>query len=191
LGQIKVNVGCGVSGIAGWVNIDNSPTIVVSRIPLLRHWMKVPHGLVRKGLPFSDGAVDYIYSSHTFEHFTYEASLALSRECFRVLRLGGILRVVVPDLGLIVKQYLADSQPLASHRMVDRLSLNHTLHDWLHPGSNHSQMFDRHSLVHLLESAGFSAPRVSRYRESEILEIDQIELEARRAESLYTEAKKT
>src|SRR5262252_1640036 len=112
--DIKVNIGCGLSGISGWHNLDNSPTITLARIPLVKRLLKIPDWPrdvrrydVRKGLQFADGSVRYIYSSHTFEHFTYAESLAVAKECFRVLMPEGILRVVVPDLSLIVREYLA------------------------------------------------------------------------------------
>jgi SAM-dependent methyltransferase len=195
--EIKINIGCGLSGIPGWVNIDNSPTILISRIPLLRRLAKVPAWPrdvrrldVLKGLPFADATVQCIYSSHTFEHFTFDESLALSKECLRVLRPGGVIRIVVPDLMLIVKEYLADQAPLASHRFLDRLSLGHSFRDIVHPGSNHSQMFDQRSLVHLLRTAGFTNPEISSFRQSRIPEIEQIELEVRKGESLYVEAQR-
>jgi len=197
MAEIKINIGCGLSGIPGWFNFDNSPTIIASRIPVLRRLLKVPSWPsdvrrldVRNGLPFANGSVRYIYSSHTFEHFTYDESLGIAKECFRVLRPSGILRVVVPDLSLIVSEYLADPEPLASHRLVSRLSLKRSLQDIVHPGSNHSQMFDARSLVHLLNTAGFTNSEVSSYRVSEIPEIDDLELEVRKRESLYAEARK-
>jgi hypothetical protein len=51
-------------------------------------------------------------------------------------------------------------------------------------------MFDGKSLVHMLRSAGFEHVEISSYRMSAIPEIDQIELEVRRRESLYVEARK-
>jgi len=51
-------------------------------------------------------------------------------------------------------------------------------------------MFDARSLVHTLRAAGFDRAEVSSYRISAIPEIDQIELEVRRRESIYVEAKK-
>ena len=195
--EIKINIGCGLSGVPGWVNIDNSPTILISRIPLLGRLAKVPawpgdvrYLDVRKGLPFAEASVQCIYSSHTFEHFTFDESLALSKECLRVLQPGGTIRIVVPDLALIVKEYLADQAPLASHKFLARLSLSHSFRDIVHPGSNHSQMFDGRSLVHLLKSAGFPNPEVSSYRKSRIPDIEQIELEVRMGESLYVEAQR-
>jgi SAM-dependent methyltransferase len=195
--EIKVNIGCGLSGISGWHNLDNSPTITLSRIPLLGRLLKAPAWPadvrrydVRKGLPFRDGSVRYIYSSHTFEHFTYAESLAIAKDCHRALARGGIVRIVVPDLGLIVKEYLADPAPLAAQAFLSRLALNHSLQDVVHPGSHHSQMFDGRALVHVLRSAGFGDTEVSNYRTSAIPEIEQIELEERRHESLYVEARR-
>jgi SAM-dependent methyltransferase len=195
--EIKVNIGCGLSGISGWRNLDNSPTITLSRIPLLKHLLRTPAWPrdvrrydVRRGLPFTTNSVRYIYSSHTFEHFTYEEALQIARNCKDVLEPEGILRIVVPDLELIVREYVADPTPLASRTFLSRLSLNHSWRDFLHPGSNHSQMFDAQSLVHLLREAGFEQVAVSSYRTSAIPEIDHIELEARRRESLYVEARK-
>jgi predicted SAM-dependent methyltransferase len=145
---------------------------------------------VRKGLSFETGSVRYVYSSHTFEHFTYAEALGIAKECFRVLQAGGVIRIAVPDLGWIVRDYVADKDAMASHKFISRLMLNHSLQDVIHPGSNHSQMFDQRSLAHLLQEAGFSSPGVRAFRESEIPEIDRLELEVRRDESLYVEARK-
>ncbi len=101
---------------------------------------------------------------------------------------GGVLRVVVPNLRLIVEQYLQDSDPLASHRFLERLSLAHKFRDLIHPGANHSQMFDQRSLVRLLEVAGFRNCQPAEFMESRIPNMCQIELAQRRNESLYVEA---
>jgi SAM-dependent methyltransferase len=194
--EMKLNIGCGTSGIPGWVNIDNSPTILLSRLPFGRRIFHTPHwpsdvrrADVRKRIPFSDSSVFYIYSSHTFEHFTYEESLAVAKECFRVLKPGGILRIVVPDLGIMVRDYLAEAvNPKASHRFIGRLLLTGSARDVLHPGAHHKQMFDAASLVHLLREAGFPAPSVSAFGSSRIPDIAAIELESRRSESLYVES---
>jgi len=194
--ELKLNIGCGTSGIEGWVNIDNSPSVLLSRLPLGRrifHTPDWPHGVrradVRKRIPFPDSSVSCIYSSHTFEHFTYEESRAVARECFRVLRPGGVLRIVVPDLGIMVRDYLADTaDPMASHRFVSRLLLTPNLRDLVHAGAHHKQMFDARSLAHMLRGVGFLAPELSTFGRSRIAEIAEIELETRRFESLYVEA---
>ena len=192
-----VNIGCALTAPDGWYNIDNSPTIWLSRVPVARRIFKTPvwpksvhrHDVL-KGLPFADVSVDFIYSSHTFEHFTYAQSLALTKECFRVLKPQGMLRIVVPDLASLVRDYLTDSAPLASHRFIQRLLLGHTWHDLLHPGAHHSQMFDERSLVAMVQEAGFNNPSVSHFAESRIPNVLSVELEERKRESLYVEVEK-
>ncbi|MGA7648773.1 MAG: methyltransferase domain-containing protein, partial [Terriglobales bacterium] len=196
--ELKLNIGCGTSGIEGWVNIDNSPSILLSRLPFGKKIFRTPDWPrdvlrvdVRKRIPYPDASVACIYSSHTFEHFSYEESRAVARECFRVLKHGGILRIVVPDLGIMVRDYLADTaDPLASHRFVSRLLLTANVRDLVHAGAHHKQMFDARSLVHMLQEAGFAAPEVSAFGSSRIADIAKIELESRRSESLYVEAAK-
>ena len=193
--ELKLNIGCGTAGIAGWVNIDNSPSILLSRLPFGRRIFRTPdwpgdvrRADVRKRIPFPDSSVSCIYSSHTFEHFTYEESRAVARECFRVLRPGGILRIVVPDLEILVRDYLSDhSDPLASHNFVSRLLLTASLRDIVHAGAHHKQMFDARSLAHMLQEAGFLAPERRVFGSSRIVNIEEIELESRRSESLYVE----
>jgi SAM-dependent methyltransferase len=194
--DLKLNIGCGTSGIDGWVNIDNSPSILLSRLPLGKRIFRTPdwpRGVrradVRKRIPFPDSSVSYIYSSHTFEHFTWEESCAVARECFRVLKPNGVLRIVVPDLGIMVRDYLSDtSNPMASHRFISRLILTANLRDIVHAGAHHKQMFDGRSLVHMLQGVGFPAPELTAFGISRIREIAEIELESRRSESLYVEA---
>lgn len=196
--MLRVNIGCGTSAPVGWYNIDNSPTILLSRIPAASRLFRTtlwPQNVHRhdvlKGLPFGDETVDFIYSSHSFEHFTYQQSLALTKDCFRVLKRQGILRVVVPDLEQIVRDYLADPAPMASHRFIGRLLLGHTWRDLLHPGAHHSQMFDARSLSATLQKAGFAVPRTRGFGDSDIPEVLKVEIEARRNESLYVEAIKS
>lgn len=196
--ELKLNIGCGVSGIAGWCNIDNSPTVLLSRFPLARQLFRTPdwprdvHRInVLRGLPFPDASVTCIYSSHLLQGLTHEESLVLLEECFRVLRSGGVLRVVVPDLELVVKNYLADRDPQASHKFMRRLNPpTSALRDLLRKGRRYAQMFDARSLTRLFIDAGFSCPEVSAFKESRIPEIAALELDQRRNESLYVEATK-
>jgi SAM-dependent methyltransferase len=179
--ELKLNSGCGTSGIEGWVNIDNSPSILLSRLPFGRRIFRTPdwprnvrRADVRKRIPFPDSSVSCIYSSHAFECLTYEESVAVARECFRVLRPGGILRIVVPDLGIFVRDYLeGTADAMASHRFISRLLLTPSFSDVVHAGAHQKQMFDGRSLVHMLQEAGFPSPEVSTFCSSRIAEIAQ------------------
>lgn len=90
-----VNLGCGNHFHPEWTNLDLRP-----QDPRVSPWD------VKSGLPFPDGSLDAVYHSHLLEHLDVEDGAQLVRECYRVLRPGGILRVVVPDLEQIARLYL-------------------------------------------------------------------------------------
>ena len=62
------------------------------------------------------------------------------------------------------------------------------IRDVVHPGTNLRRTFDARSLTHVLKEAGSAAPEVSSSGTSRIPEVDQLDLEVRRRESLYVEA---
>ena len=59
-----------------------------------------------KRFNFASNSVDIIYSSHMFEHLSRDSAKNFIKESHRVLRKGGILRIVVPDLKKRVDDYL-------------------------------------------------------------------------------------
>jgi predicted SAM-dependent methyltransferase len=90
-----LNLGCGSRYHAAWTNVDftSSGTDVLA------------HNLL-KGIPFADQSFDVVYHSHVLEHFSKDDGNRFLKECYRVLKPNGILRVAVPDLERIVKEYL-------------------------------------------------------------------------------------
>lgn len=91
-----LNVGCGRHFHPAWRNID-----VVSYSPQVE-----AHDL-RLGLPAKPGQYDMVYHSHVLEHLTPANAQRLLEECYRVLKPGGVLRVVVPDLEFIARSYIS------------------------------------------------------------------------------------
>lgn len=89
-----LNLGCGSRFHEDWVNIDYLPSDE-----------KVIKCDILAGLPFEEGSFDACYSSHMIEHFSKEDSLLLIKEMFRVLKIGGICRIVVPDFQDCVAEY--------------------------------------------------------------------------------------
>ncbi len=91
----SLNLGCGKRYHPDWVNIDftsQSESVVA-------------HDL-SKGIPAAADTYDMVYHSHLLEHFSKDVAPKFLQECFRVLKPKGILRVVVPDLEAITRQYL-------------------------------------------------------------------------------------
>ncbi|UPU37639.1 methyltransferase domain-containing protein [Geomonas paludis] len=108
--RVLLNLGCGVRTNPEWVNIDWSLKLRLSRLPLVRRLVSCPGGVMihdlRKGIPFADGSVDAVYSSHVLEHLMREHAALFLKEMFRVLKPGGTVRIVVPDLEAAARNYL-------------------------------------------------------------------------------------
>lgn len=94
-----VNVACGLSFLDGWLNFDYEPANAsVTRANLLGR------------LPLSDEVADVVYSSHFLEHIPRTRVAGFLGECFRVLKPGGRIRLVLPDLDEICREYLLQRQ---------------------------------------------------------------------------------
>src|SRR5688500_20406672 len=76
----KLHLGSGPQRLEGWLNVDNLPYPGVDRVLD-----------VTAGLPFED--VQFIFAEHFIEHLQFDAAVALMRECRRVLRDEGVLRL--------------------------------------------------------------------------------------------------
>jgi SAM-dependent methyltransferase len=92
---LLINLGCGARFHPAWVNLDIAP----QSAEVQRHDLREP-------LPFGDATCAAVYCSHVLEHCARANAPVFLRECHRVLRPGGIVRVVVPDLGTIAQLYL-------------------------------------------------------------------------------------
>lgn len=89
-----LNVGCGSQFHKDWVNID-----------MTSNSMDVIAANVLNRIPFPDNSFDVVYHSQVLEHIPKERARKFIEECLRVLKPGGIIRVVVPDLENIVDEY--------------------------------------------------------------------------------------
>ncbi len=95
-GAAYLNIGCGNHFLSDWENLDFEP-----KNSSVRKWD------IRRGLPCPDEHFDLVYSSHVLEHLSSAEVEKLIQECRRVLRPGGTLRVVVPDLEAMAREYLS------------------------------------------------------------------------------------
>ena len=89
-------------------------------------------------LPFADDTFTFAFSEHFFEHLFLDEACELLKECFRVLRSGACLRVVVPDADL--RTYMAP-EPAAYSTGDGR---------WTHP-DKHKTRWSIYSLSYVLE----------------------------------------
>ncbi len=90
-----LNIGCGTKYNEDWVNIDMySPSSDVLKCNIL------------KGIPFPDESFEIVYHSQVLEHIPKEKAFDFVKECYRVLKNDGIIRIVVPDLENIAREYI-------------------------------------------------------------------------------------
>lgn len=187
--NFMVNIGCGNNPVKGWINLD------LRKGPDLTYWD------CRRGLPFDNGSVTGIFTEHFFEHLDYrvEAPFFL-RECWRSLKPGGVLRVIVPDGGLYLSLYQKDWSCLARVRPLieegDRYRdywLNdiyetkmELINSVFRQNGEHKYTYDADTLVKLMQRCGFTQVVQQKYGTSLLKEL-MLDRRDRANESLYVE----
>ncbi|GMR18014.1 MAG: hypothetical protein BMS9Abin33_0414 [Gammaproteobacteria bacterium] len=109
---LMLNLGCGDRTHQSWINIDYSLKARLKELRILSPFIKPPNPPgylnydLRRGIPFNDSDVDVVYASHVLEHLEKSHALPFMEEIYRVLKPNGVIRIVVPDLEIAVKDYL-------------------------------------------------------------------------------------
>jgi SAM-dependent methyltransferase len=199
--RVMINLGCGAKMNWSWNNLDFSPYArlahhmniakILKKVRVVskeryQNLLEVDPNIIlwdlRKGIPFNNITFDVVYHSHLLEHIDQEYAPTFLKECYRVLKSGGILRVVVPDLQKIIVRYNSavnsiedgDPEAIADHKIVtyelfDQMVRNETsgTEEQRFPvrfierfirgnaakvGELHRWMYDKYSLGELLKS---------------------------------------
>jgi predicted SAM-dependent methyltransferase len=137
----------------------------------------VRFGDIVKGLPVPDASCAGIYASHVLEHLPLQDFHRAVENSKRILKPGGIFRVVVPDLECQAKEYLNGAQsgdPMANDRFLRGSflgcetrprNIKEMIYDFLRT-SSHFWMWDYPSLIHALKEHGFAAVRPCTFGDS-------------------------
>ncbi len=91
---VKLNIGCGNNKMPGWINIDS----VAEFEPDVLHDITQP-------LPYDDLSVEEINADGILEHFDKYSRHIVFYEWVRVLKLGGRIRIGVPNFQKILYRY--------------------------------------------------------------------------------------
>jgi 2-polyprenyl-3-methyl-5-hydroxy-6-metoxy-1,4-benzoquinol methylase len=86
--KIKVNIGCRTKPLPTYINVDIDPDNELAD--------RIDNGFELN--TFEDGSIDLIEAVHMFEHLSYEESSTALEVWHRKLKMGGTLRLSVPDL---------------------------------------------------------------------------------------------
>jgi predicted SAM-dependent methyltransferase len=149
----KLHLGCGFNLIDGWLNSDYQP---------------YPTDTLRldatQTFPIEDNQFDYIFSEHMIEHLEYAGGSSMLKECFRVLRKDGTIRVSTPDLPFLIDLYRSDKSQQqveyikwATDNFVpdtdydDIFVINNFVRAW-----GHQFIYDEKTLRSSMKKAGFT-----------------------------------
>jgi predicted SAM-dependent methyltransferase len=176
----RLHLGCGKVHFDGWLNIDLDDGDAVD-IKLDMTWP----------LPFEDDSCEYIFTEHMLEHLSVEQGLLFLKECRRVLKKGGVLRVAMPSLDRLVQSSHdgswrdADwlSWPEYRHVRTRAEMLNMAFREW-----GHRWLYDREELYRRLGEAGYQTVSDCAWGVSK--HADLCGLETRKDSLLIAEAEK-
>jgi predicted SAM-dependent methyltransferase len=148
----KLLLGAGKISLDGWFNTDIEPQLVT----IFYMDAALP-------FPIDNCVFDYVFSEHLIEHLTWEHGRAMLKECFRILKPGGKVRVATPNLEVLLGLYHNSVNPLAQQYIkwiTDKsirvsvykpsIVINNAFHNW-----GHQFLYDGELLEMALRDAGF------------------------------------
>jgi ubiquinone/menaquinone biosynthesis C-methylase UbiE len=195
---MKLHIGAFNKGIEGWINTDITPHLWIAHVPLFpfllhklgkmtderyaEHKVKVFNTLkyldLTKSLPYPSESIEAIFSSHVLEHLFMDEVEKLILEFARVLKTGGVCRVVVPDLEKIIAKYDVND-PREFLTDIFEISKRGEVKNSHHCG------FTGKFLISLFSNAGFSKCSVLQYQTGNCPDIDKLD---NRPDSIFFEA---
>jgi predicted SAM-dependent methyltransferase len=160
----KLQIAAGMNAVEGWLNTDINPRKAIIYLDAY------------KKFPFDINKFHYIFNEHFIEHVPYRVGEKIIKECSRILKPGGKIRIATPDLEFLIKLYShnkTESQEeyirWAADVMVaddlkgiyeDTFVINNYFYNW-----GHKFIYDEKTLVALLNRCGFV--NITRYNISD------------------------
>ncbi len=167
--MIRINLGSGHFKLAGWVNVDldrgSSPEVIAD---------------LAGALPFLSGAANFMHTEDFIDQLTLSQAAAFLRECHRILKPGGVIRVLTPDVEQLANLYLNDPEQLKSlWRANVELDLElGTAAEILNLGmrfAGHTFLYDAETFAALAVDCGFGVEQV-RFGESRFADLQGLDL---------------
>lgn len=148
----RLHIGSGRVYLPGWINVDMFSN---SKADLFCDMMR---------LPYDPGSFDLIYCCHCLEHTHRNAVYAVLHHWRELLKVGGILRLAVPNFAAIVTWYVETG---------DLTSVTGLLYGGQnHPLNVHTIAFDKPTLTDALRKVGFGEVREWNWRKTEHAQFD-------------------
>lgn len=180
--DLKINLGNGPFKHDGWIDVDCSISLKADVVAcdLRRKW------------PLRSGSTKYIFSEHVFEHFGYPDEIGhVLEECYRILKTGGVLRVIVPNAERYLRAYADDDQFFVRKVGGASASKLAVVNVMMRENGFHKYAYDYDELERVLRKAGFKNVVRSSLRGSSNAELNlDFDDSQRELVSLYAEAVK-
>ena len=138
-GKVLVHIGCGKRNSPEFINIDAVP---------LAHVHIVTDNIASLD-DFSDGTVDLVYMCHILEHITPSQLKNVLLEMKRILKIGGTLRLSVPDFDNLIEVYNVSGKNVTA---ISRQLMGGHEDKY----NTHYSIFNRSCLSNLLTELGFT-----------------------------------
>jgi len=187
----KLQLGAGHKILPGWFNTDYFPRPDISFID------------VTKTFPVPPASFNFIFTEHHIEHISYKHAVFMVKECYRVLRPGGLIKINTPDLKNSVRFYLDENLnngEFANHPNeylysgfynavnyipVDEYFRAHEVNDMFY-NYEHKFIYDFESLKRVLEHAGFINIKDTSQKDSTHPEFQHIESHTSNFDKFFT-----
>lgn len=159
-GKKQLNLGSGPRGVEGqgWFNIDGFQDRNV-------HYLC---DFTRR-LPFEASTFDLIFTEHVLEHFDFENGQKLLSECNRILKPGGVLRVIVPDGEKILKSYFENPMHIIQYKGCKSNLAMEAVNVWFYQRYEHQTIYDTDYLLFSLLKSDFSSAIKTGFRQSDFI----------------------
>ncbi|MCD6442003.1 methyltransferase domain-containing protein [bacterium] len=117
-----------------------------------------------KKLPFPNQSFQYIFAEQFLEHLSLRDGIFFLKQCFRILKPGGVIRLAVPDLKSLIRVYYDKNPHVPLKKAMERHKKHHN-HELTTPCHffndffrlwGHRFIYDEETLRRGLETAGFS-----------------------------------
>lgn len=182
--KIMINLGSGHWKFESWVNVDldldSLPDVCVD---------------LAGGLPFRDGCADFMHTEDFIDQLDLLQAGRFLRECHRILKPGGVIRILTPDVEQLTRLYLHQPDILKAlwHDHVGVPLHFGTAAEILNVGmrfAGHTFLYDAETFAQMAAENGFRAERVS-FQASEFPELRGLDLRSpETAISLYHDCHK-
>lgn len=150
---------------------------------------------IENTLPLEDSCVDWVFAEHIIEHVSPLAAIRWLAEIRRILRPGGLARIVTPDLAKYVDGYRGGTffathrdylESAGLHGMPDRRAfmINQIFYLW-----GHKWIYDASELSFAATQAGFAADCIAQceFGQGKRADVSALDRPFRKDESLYVE----